>query len=97
MFHDPNLWTASSVTADRTVRRSHCGTLNVGLLTRTRYGFAPGIEEISFDDAGFLWMVSEAGTSKYPPQFFPVIAKAHTSRVIDEPVDPPDDRCRVGV
>jgi hypothetical protein len=100
-FHDPNLWTASSYTAKSTnpnarVAKSKCGTLQTGLGTRTRFGFAPGIEEITFDDQGFLWFVSEAGAQPYAPQFFPVIAQADTS-VILELHEAPDSKCTTGI
>ena len=75
-FHDPNLWISSST--------SRCGAINVGLSTRDRNGFAPGVEEIEFDANGFLWMISEAGSVRFPAKFFPVIARVDSSKITDD-------------
>jgi len=57
------------------LKHSKCGVLSVGLTNRTRYGFGPGSEEIQFANDGTLWAVFEAGSSRFPNPFFPVIAR----------------------
>jgi hypothetical protein len=87
---DPNSWTSASLRA-----RGRCATLNVGLLGETRFGFVAGIGDVTLDESGALWMVSEAGSAQYPDQrfpFFPVIAKVDTTTL----VEPPLGGCGVG-
>jgi hypothetical protein len=50
----PRLWFTSS--------KAGCGMLVSGA---SRRGFAPGAEEIQFDNSGGLWAISESGSMKY--------------------------------
>jgi hypothetical protein len=62
------LWVSSSTPG--------CGNLSVA----GSVGFGPGVEEVELDGDS-LWAVFEAGASKYPARFLPLVARFDPTRI----------------